>query len=121
MDCDGVVPLYKISKFDQTESYLQILSWTRAFHAYDRIWYDGYSERHANTKLSDPNSNFCKAGREIAQDISNAMQIPVYYTLYRYGKKFSDNCPICKQYWVNTRENDFDFRCDECKLVGEVL
>ncbi|WP_027627641.1 DUF2310 family Zn-ribbon-containing protein [Ruminiclostridium cellobioparum] len=126
-DCGRTVPLYKLPKILGEDEYYTVLGWQRAYNACDNLFLEGIAERMAYNRLSKPESDLSKEGREICQAFENKTGKPFYYYLFRYYARYystkKQNCPICGSEWRLDEDNTtfIDYRCDNCRLVADVV
>lgn len=117
-DCMSSVPLYKLPKIEQEDEYFTVLSWQKAYSACDRLFMEGYNERGAYKRMSNPTSDISKLGRGICQSFERVTGKPFYYYLFHYYSRQKTTCPICGEAW--RMESGFkEYCCEECRLVSD--
>ncbi len=126
---DGTaVPLYKLPVDQRSREDLHW--WMAVYRELDRIWLDsGHLEIPAR-QLVDPNSQFSRRGRKLADAVEEATGLQTYYYLMRYwGRKRGEatrRCPGCGAKWAVTATPDgkglskHEFRCEPCRLISSL-
>ncbi len=124
-DCGQTVPLYKLPKILGEDEYYTVLSWQRAYNACDNLFMEGIAERAAYRRLSNPESDLSKKGREICSAFEYVTGKPFYYYLFRYYPRYYSgkkrNCSLCGKEWkLEENHKEFiDYRCVDCRLVAD--
>ncbi|HEX9063370.1 MAG TPA: DUF2310 family Zn-ribbon-containing protein [Clostridia bacterium] len=123
-DCGRTVPLYILPKILGEDEYHTVLGWQRAYNACDDLFMKDIAERVAYGRLSKPESDLSKMGREICQAFESATGKPFYYYMFRYYyNKKQQSCPLCGSDWrLDEGSKEFiDYRCENCRLVADVV
>ncbi len=128
-ECFDPVPLYRIPHTDECGTYEDIIFWRRNYQRFDGIWFASRAgERFAYRCLSRFDSELSAAGREVCERIRKLTGKRVYYYLYRhYGRSRNSerrrHCPSCQGEWLLDEpwHGCFDFRCDRCCLVSNIV
>lgn len=119
-NCNKSIPLYKLPKTYENSDYYDILNWQKTYKAYDSLFMNSYSERHAYKMINSIDSKMVKEGRRICAFIQEVTKIPVYYFLFKYYKKNSNTCPGCGEYWVfHQKDGIYSHVCHTCKLISK--
>ena len=119
------LPLYKLPESLRKP----LIKWQESQAACDQLQMNELKEiePQANIQLSSSISELTMTGRVLAEQIKNALDVSVYYYLYRVGGESLEaeqqrGCPGCGQDWsLKTPLHDlFDFKCDTCGLVSNI-
>jgi predicted nucleic acid-binding Zn ribbon protein len=119
-DCGRTIPLYKMPKILGEYEYLSVLSWQKAYKAYDEAFMKGFGERFAYKQISNLTSDLSITGRNICTEFEKIVGKPFYYYLFKYRHNHKSKCPICQQDWKLSSGLKFiDYQCEKCRIVGD--
>lgn len=124
------IPSYLLPVTDLNRDHLY--SWARSYQDHERVWIaSGTLEIPAYRELANPGSRLPQEGLSLCRAIEKATDIPMYYYMKRYwGRRQGEEsrkCPGCGRRWATGLQGaedrdlwEFDFRCDDCRLVSHV-
>ncbi len=117
-DSEEHIPLYLLPELgDELEWSLKC--WKNAYYVADDQFYHGViGERSAHNMLSKVDSKLNVMGLDLCRKLETVLGKPVYYYLYRFYGKQSEVCPICGAPWETPEVENYDFRCDTCRIVS---
>ena len=122
------VPLFLFPATD-TADHEALIRWQLQYQALDEIQMqqDSVLLHAAEDALQNLQSPLNQQGRQFAQTLSQRLNKPVYYALYRgsshdCSQEQHRRCPSCNSAWLRpTRLADlFDFQCDRCLLLSNI-
>lgn len=126
LDCFKPVPLYLLPHF-QDEEHLCFLHWMADYKACDTLqMHCTTGERFGENQLFRHDSSLSRNGRELAHSLERMVEVPVFYYLHKtrgrsLKAELRRRCPSCGSDWrLEQRLHDFDFRCDECRLLSAI-
>jgi predicted nucleic acid-binding Zn ribbon protein len=125
-DCFRPIPLYHLPKTYDDE-YYNIIVWQSKYQACDTLFMNSsVLERATNRELARFQSALSQQGYQVCRQIEQRTMIPTYYTIRtHYGRNLTQErqrrCPSCGAPWLlDTTWHRFDFKCDPCRLVGNI-
>jgi len=127
MDCNGVVPLYRLPR-SRTEEHSALLAWQSNYQACDSLQINcTVGERFGERQMSDLASSLTVSGLTICKELEEQTGRPVYYYLFRSTSRSRTaearrRCPNCGGEWrLNAPlHGKFDFKCDRCHLLSNI-
>lgn len=122
------IPLYNLPKTYDKE-YYDIICWQSDYKYCDELQMGCETgERFGTKEISDVESSLSKRGIKICKNISELVNIPCYYYLYKGNGRSANTeanrtCPICgSEKWKleEPLHSIFDFKCDKCRIVSNI-
>ncbi|WP_426326214.1 DUF2310 family Zn-ribbon-containing protein [Pedobacter sp. R-06] len=124
--CNQSVPLYRLPIY-YDHGYMPILRWETNYISCDSLQMNcEVGERWALNQMQEIKSQLSRQGLEICRKIEELTSIPTFYYLHNYKKYKGDQltrpCPGCNKKWnLKTQlNNQYDFKCDECKIISTI-
>jgi predicted nucleic acid-binding Zn ribbon protein len=128
MECNGVVPLYRLPRPTKTGEHSALLTWWSNYQACDTLQINcTVGERFGERQMSDLISRLTKSGLAVCKELEERTGRPVYYYLFRatgrnHSAEMRRRCPSCGGKW---RLNEalygkFDFQCNRCHLLSNI-
>jgi len=121
------VPLYQLPTTEQDHELL--IRWQLQYQALDEIQMQQQRvlANTAERSMQQLHSKLNRSGRQLAKQLQQASQLPVYYALYSGSSKDCRNesnklCPGCGAKWRLSAplHGLFDFKCDKCRLLSNI-
>lgn len=119
------IPLYKLPKNVRK----RLIKWQESQAACDQLQMNDLKEVEVDmiNQLMDWQSELMQQAKEIAIDIEQVLNVPVYIYLYRVGgnskqAELERTCPKCDSDWKLSSPlfDLFDFKCDACHLLSNI-
>ena len=123
--CFGQVPLYRVPP-PAGDEYLDLLGWQGDYQACDTLQMQcTVGERFGERQLGDVASPLSRCGRSLCAELETRTGARVFYYLLRMSSRPADaerRCPDCGDDWALDEKlhGRFDFRCEHCRLLGNV-
>jgi predicted nucleic acid-binding Zn ribbon protein len=121
------VPLYLLNT--TAPDHEALIRWQIQYQALDEIQmqHTRVLNKSAERSLQQVHSTLNKQGRQLARQLEQANNLPVYYALYsgsstNCAQEASKCCPGCGQAWQLTTPllELFDFKCEPCRLLSNI-
>lgn len=121
------VPLYWLAS--AATDHEALIRWQIQFQALDEIQLQAQRvlPKAAENSLQQLHSKLNRQGRQLARQLSQLNERPVFYALYSGSSanctvEANKCCPSCKQPWrLPIPQADlFDFRCNSCQLLSNI-
>jgi predicted nucleic acid-binding Zn ribbon protein len=128
MECNGVVPLYRLPRPSKTGEYSALLTWWSNYQACDTLQMNcTVGERFGERQMSDLTSSLTKSGLAVCRELEERTGRPVYYYLFRATgpnrlAEMRRRCPSCGGEWRLKKDlhGKFDFQCSKCHLLSNI-